>query len=126
MKAYIKAVLLIAFTNAVHAEVNVVSDSAENGSYQAKILTKELVFDRQDRLVSRQVCNKIQQRTHYDRFDNSITIVTPNQISCRIVYENETQNILSGYYVTYDYKGKIMSTKLNYDPGEFIKIQQGR
>jgi len=58
MKAYIKAVLLIAFTNAVHAEVNVVSDSAENGTYQAKILTKELVFDKQDRLVSRQVCNK--------------------------------------------------------------------
>jgi len=52
--------------------------------------------------------------------------VTPNQISCRIVYENETQNVLSGYYVTYDYKGKIMSTKLNYDPGEFIKIQQGQ
>jgi hypothetical protein len=126
MKSYIKAVLLISFIGAVHAEVNVVSDSAENGAYQAKILSKEIVFDKQDRLVSRQVCNRILQRTHYDRFDNSITVMTPNQISCRIVYENETQNILSGYYVTYDYKGKIMSTKLNYDPGEFIKIQQGR
>lgn len=126
MKTYISAVLMIAFTNAVNAEVNVVSDSAESGKYQAKVLSKEIVFDRQDRLVSRQVCNKIQQRTHYDRFDNSITIVTPNQISCRIVYTNETQNVLSGYYVTYDYKGKIMSAKINYDPGEFIKVHQDR
>lgn len=34
-------------------------------------------------IMTRRVCSKIQQRVHYDRFDNSIIVVPSNDFSCR-------------------------------------------
>jgi len=124
MKRYIISVIAgICFP--VFAEVNVVQDSKKDGEYLAKVLSKEVVFNDEIRLISRRQCDRIVQRTHIDRWDRTITVM-PSEIKCRIVYEDQKIHVLNGFFVTYEYRGKIMSAKLNYDPGEFIKIHSDR
>ena len=42
---------------------------------------------------------------------------------CDVHTRYETQQRLEGYDVTYRYKGQVYTTRMNYDPGEFIRVR---
>jgi hypothetical protein len=65
MKTYINVALMSLFVSVANAQTIVSSYSSDTG------------------LMTKRVCSKIQQRIHYDRFDNSIIVIPSNEFSCR-------------------------------------------
>jgi len=124
MKKLICYALLISTTSA-YAEVTLVKDNTSNthDQYMAKILSKTLIIDHVPRLITNRVCQKVVERTHIDKHENIIKVIPNNQLTCRNIHEEQILNVVTGYQVTYEYKGKIVSEKLNYDPGEFVKVK---
>jgi uncharacterized protein YcfJ len=106
------------------AEVTLVADPTNTqDEYAAKVLSKTLILDHVPRLASRKVCDKVVERIHIDKHENIIRVTPNNMIRCRVQTDEEIIQVVRGYQVTYEYKGKIVSTNLNYDPGEFIKLK---
>ncbi len=124
MKNLLCYALLISATSA-YAEIALVKDGTSNDSeqYMAKVLSKTLIIDHVPRLVTNRVCQKVVERIHIDKHENIIKVIPNNQVSCRNIHEEQILNVVTGYQVTYEYKGKIVSEKLNYDPGEFVKVK---
>lgn len=42
---------------------------------------------------------------------------------CEVHTRYQTQQRLEGYNVTYRYKGQLYTTRMNYDPGQFIRVR---
>lgn len=42
---------------------------------------------------------------------------------CDVHTSYQTQERLEGYNITYRYKGQVYTTRMNYDPGEFIRVR---
>jgi uncharacterized protein YcfJ len=124
MKTTICYALLFVATSAC-AEVTLVKDGSSNDSeeYMAKVLSKTMIIDHMPRLTTRRVCEKVTERIHIDRHENIIKVIPNNMVQCRFIHEEQIMNVVTGYQVTYEYKGKIFSENLNYDPGDFIKVK---
>lgn len=124
MKTLMMCAMLVA-TASAYAEVNLVTDKTSNESseYMAKVLSKTMLIDHVPRLVTRNVCEKVVERIHIDKHENIVRVIPNNMVKCRMMHEQEILNVVSGYNVTYEYKGKIVSVNLNYDPGDFIRVK---
>lgn len=110
---------------AAKAEVVIVQDSTkESGDeYMAKIVAKSMIIDHMPRLVSRNVCEKVIERVHIDKYENVVRVTPNNMVKCKVMHDEEILKVVRGYQVTYEYKGKLVTTNMNYDPGEFVKVK---
>lgn len=110
---------------AAKAEVVIVQDSTkESGNeYMAKVVAKSMIVDHMPRLVSRNVCEKVIERVHIDKYENVVRVTPNNMVKCRIMHDEEILQVVRGYQVTYEYKSKLVTTNMNYDPGEFVKVK---
>lgn len=108
-----------------NAEVVLVSDSTKNSTeeYMAKVVSKSMIVEHVPRLVSRNVCEKVIERIHIDRYENIVRVTPNNMVRCKVMHDEEILSVVSGYQVTYEYKGKLVTANLNYDPGEFVKVK---
>lgn len=124
MRNLICCALLLSATTA-YAEVGLVKDGTSNDSdqYMAKVLSKTMIVDSVPRLTTKRVCEKVVERIHIDRYENVIKVIPNNMVQCRNIHEEQILNVITGYQVTYEYKGRIVSENLNYDPGEFVKVK---
>ena len=110
---------------AAKAEVVIVQDSTKESSdeYMAKVIAKSMIVDHMPRLVSRNVCEKVIERVHIDKHENVIRITPNNMVKCRVMHNEEILQVVRGYQVTYEYKGKLVTMNMNYDPGEYVKVK---
>lgn len=116
---------LIFVAVAAKAEVVIVQDSTKESSdeYMAKVIAKSMIVDHMPRLVSRNVCEKVIERVHIDKHENVIRITPNNMVKCRVMHNEEILQVVRGYQVTYEYKGKLVTMNMNYDPGEYVKVK---
>lgn len=42
---------------------------------------------------------------------------------CRVVYHYRSEERIEGYWVSYRYRGEIFTTRLPYDPGEYVRVR---
>ena len=42
---------------------------------------------------------------------------------CRTVNEQRTEERIDGYWVTYRYQGRSLTTRMPYDPGDYIRVR---
>ena len=42
---------------------------------------------------------------------------------CDVRYEQQTEERIEGYDVTYVYNGQRLTTRMNHDPGDRIRVQ---
>ena len=110
---------------AAKAEVVIVHDSTkESGDeYMAKVVAKSMIIDHMPRLVSRNICEKVIERVHIDKYENVVRVTPNNMVKCKVMHDEEILKVVRGYQVTYEYKGKLVTTNMNYDPGEFVKVK---
>jgi hypothetical protein len=117
--------LLFFLAFASNAEVIVVKDFAKDSDneYTAKVLSTKMIIEHVPRLVSKKICEKVLERVHIDKYENVVKIIPNNMVSCKIIHDEEILNVVSGYQVTYEHKGKLVTKNMNYDPGEFVKVK---
>ena len=99
------------------------STKESGDEYMAKVVAKSMIVDHMPRLVSRNVCEKVIERVHIDKYENVVRVTPNNMVKCRIMHDEEILQVVRGYQVTYEYKGKLVTMNMNYDPGEFVKVK---
>lgn len=112
------------FVSAAHAEINVVKDaSVTQGIQYSKVLTKVLTTESRPQIVEKYICETATETIH--DLGNTVVKIYRNKPICRNKLVDETITVIVGYDITYEFKGKIISAKLNYDPGEYVQIYTG-
>ncbi len=42
---------------------------------------------------------------------------------CHVAYHTRSEERIEGYWVSYRYQGRLLSTRLPYDPGEYVRVR---
>ncbi len=42
---------------------------------------------------------------------------------CRVVHNYHSEERIEGYWVSYRYRGEVFTTRLPYDPGEYVRVR---
>lgn len=113
------------FANSVYAEINIVEDASITADVQyAKVLSKSLTTETRTQVVEKYICETVKETTH--DLGHTVVKIYRNKPVCRNQLIDEDITVIVGYDITYEFKGSIMSAKLNYDPGEFVKVYTGK
>lgn len=64
----------------------------------------------------------IQRRAEADRYERQSVRWETREV-CETVYETHEREELDGYDVTYRYAGVTQTTRLDYDPGRYLKVR---
>lgn len=108
-----------------NADILVVKDISVTESVQyAKVLSKSLTTEKRSEIVEKVICETAKETTH--DLGHTIVKVYRNKPNCFKKLVDEEYVVIINYDITYDFKGKIMSAKLNYDPGEYVQVHTGR
>lgn len=108
-----------------NAEIVVVEDVSVNEKVQyAKVLSKSLTTEKRNRVIEKIICETTKETTH--DLGHTIVKVYRSKPNCFKKLVDEEYTVIINYHITYDFKGKIMSAKLNYDPGKYVQVHTGR
>lgn len=121
-----KLPILLAFVSlSASADIIVVEDvSVDDRVQYAKVLSKSLTTEKRNRVIEKFVCETAKETIH--DLGNTVVKIYRNKPKCFNKLVDEEYTVIINYHITYDFKGKIMSAKLNYDPGEYVQVHTGR
>lgn len=112
-------------------------DAAEVRYDYARVLDVDPIVDHTSRPVTKETCWRepttysAPSRTYYDddgRHESAVTIsdrtiVGGDEEHCRTVTDLRATDRVLGYDVTYRYGGHVYRTRLDYDPGDHLRVR---
>ena len=110
-----------------HAGVVLVEDSSNRADiYMVKVISKTPIIEKVPYMITRKYCENHYRTIHYSGTDrNTPVIATTPSLSypvCNDVIRQDTQSIIKGYRITYDFKGTLKTADLNYEPSEYVQV----
>lgn len=111
--------------SSAHAGVRLVDDTAKTETTRmAKVIHKQPIYNTVLQSGNKTICKRMTGSVHYSRGDK-VVITYDGQPRCKIQPVDEYVQILRGYQITYEFKGKMLRTFLRNDPGEFVEVYSG-
>jgi uncharacterized protein YcfJ len=121
------SIIAILFCANAHARIVLVEDSSPNEKiYMARVISKTPIIEKVPYMITKQICENQYQRIHYYGPDRTAPIVGtvpgPQHPVCKDVFTQQFHNVITGYRVTYDFKGTLKTAILNNEPSEFVQV----
>lgn len=103
------------------ADIVVVEDTVKTDKTRmVQILSKSLITEKRTEVVERFVCDTVKETTH--DLGHTVVKIYRSKPTCKNVLIDETVNVIVGYDVMYEFKGKIMYQRFTKDPENFLEV----
>jgi uncharacterized protein YcfJ len=120
-------VALLIMCNFAHAEITIVEDnSSSDKGYMAKVISKTPIIEKVPYMATKNYCEKYYGTIHYSGASVATPVIAQTKSDqtpvCRLVTHEDFRNVVSGYRVTYDFKGTLKTAILNNEPSEYLQV----
>ena len=120
-------VALLIMCNFAHADITIVEDnSSDNKFYMAKVISKAPIIEKVPYMATKNYCEKYYSTIHYSGAVIGTPIIAQTKLDqtpvCRLVTHEDFHNVVTGYRVTYDFKGTLKTAILNNEPSEYVQV----
>jgi len=110
-----------------HAEITIVEDNSSSDKvYMAKVISKTPIIEKVPYMATKNYCEKYYGTVHYSGASVATPVIAQTKLNqtpvCRLVTHEDFRNVVTGYRVTYDFKGTLKTAILNNEPSDYVQV----